>query len=278
MKGNNMNKPNQFFLAAAIIVVMLFILGDWAKSVQAVGAENINAMPTPTIMPTKTLPEEIPSAEEQEALKAIIQAYIEIRYCALSVSNAEAFNQDEFDNLVSELPEASSFLREEKAKLAVQVKHAELDHLRYVNYRFFLNFRSITVDPATQIATVAVVEGNEVVYEISQELNPTSPIVSRTGGIEHTILLRKEQDGWKIISDSYYDDLWKMLRASGDSTDEILRKSDNLLDTMEPTLKTTNAAAATLLRPSLPDDPSSHPYDRAGAVAYALKYWGGRVW
>jgi len=160
-----MNRPRNFFFTVAITVIMLFILGNWATSAQATGATIIGATPTPTVMPAEppdTPPGEILSAEEQEELKAIVQSYVDIRYRALSVSDAEDFKQNGFGDLISDMHEAGVFLREEMGKLAVQIKHAELDHLRYVNYKVFLNFRSITIDTATQTATILVREGNEV--------------------------------------------------------------------------------------------------------------------
>ncbi len=166
---------------------MLFILGNVATSAQVTGVTLIDTTSMPTIMPTKTPSGEILSAEVQEELKAIVQSYIEIRYRALSVSDSEDYKQNGFGDRVSDAREAEVFVREETAKLAVQIKHAELDDLRYVSYKVFLNFRSVTIDPSTQVATISVIEGNEVVYEISTELNPENPIVSHTAGIKHTI-------------------------------------------------------------------------------------------
>jgi hypothetical protein len=143
--------------------IILLILGNWVTSAQATSSGIGDATPTPTIVPMDTPSGEIPSAEEQEALKAVVQAYIEIRYRALSVSDLGVFKQNGFGNLVSDTHEAGVFLREEMGKLAVEIKHAELDHLRYVNYKVFLNFRSITVDPKSKTATISVSEGNEAI-------------------------------------------------------------------------------------------------------------------
>lgn len=46
-----MNKSKNFFFAVVIVVLMLFILGNWAISARAIGAGDIDATPTPTIMP-----------------------------------------------------------------------------------------------------------------------------------------------------------------------------------------------------------------------------------
>jgi len=43
-----------------------------------------------------------------------------------------------------------------------------------VDYKYSLDFRNIVVDSSVKMATVSVVENNEVIYEISVELNPES--------------------------------------------------------------------------------------------------------
>ena len=42
-------------------------------------------------------------------------------------------------------------------------ERAELDHLRYVDYKYSLDFRNIVVDSSVKMATVSVVENNEVI-------------------------------------------------------------------------------------------------------------------
>ena len=113
-----MNKPRNFFIAAAITIITLFILGNWATAVQATGAEIVDATPMPTVMPTETPSDEIPSVEEQDELKAIVQSYVEIRYRALSVSDSDDFKQNGFGDIVSDMHEAGVFQRDEMGKLA----------------------------------------------------------------------------------------------------------------------------------------------------------------
>lgn len=233
--------------------------------------------PTPTNMPATASGSqgETASVEQQEEIKSFIQSYFEIRYRALSVANSDDFKQHGFGNLVSSTPEAKPFLRTELAKLAVDIKHAELDHLRYVDYKYSLDFRNIVIDPTSKMATVSVVEDNEVIYEISAELNADNPVVSRTANIEHTIVLHEEQGQWHIVSDDYNDYLWRMLREMGKSKEEILHATDKMLFTTKafpgPTARSNNAETAPAY--TVPDDPSSHLYDRAGAVTYALQYF-----
>jgi hypothetical protein len=61
---------------------------------------------------------------------------------------------DGFGNLISNQPEANAFLDAELGKLAVEIKHAELNRLRYVDYEFFLDYKDIAIDGSTQTATV----------------------------------------------------------------------------------------------------------------------------
>jgi len=255
---------------------MLLVLGNWVTPVQANNAGIGTPIPTGTPVTVTEIPGEAASAEQQKELKSVIQSYVEIRYRALTVSDSGDFKQNGFGDLISDMHKAKVFLREEMGKLSVEIKRADLNRLRYVDYKYFLNFRSITVDPATQTATISVSEGNEVIYEISAELNPEKPIVSHTAGIEHTIVLRKLQGKWKIISDTYDDDLWRMLRHAGKSTDEILRTTDEMIRILEASPRSSAIRTSTteaLSAYAIPDDPSSHPYDRAGAVEYALQHW-----
>lgn len=46
----------------------------------------------------------------------------------------------------------------------------------------------------------------------------------------HTIILHKEGNDWKIVSDEYRDYVWRMLKESGASTDEILRTLNTMLE------------------------------------------------
>ncbi|CAG1013227.1 hypothetical protein ANAEL_04640 [Anaerolineales bacterium] len=43
-----MNKPKNFFFAAVITMIMVFVLGNWVTSAQATGVSILGATPTPT--------------------------------------------------------------------------------------------------------------------------------------------------------------------------------------------------------------------------------------
>ena len=239
-----MNRSKYF---AFVMMSMIVILLSTVTRTLPVGASNSE---------TAT-----PSTEE-EGIKNIIQEYFEIRYRAFNT-----LQLDGFGNLISNQPEANAFLGAELGKLAVEIKHAELNHLRYMNYVFFLDYKNITVDNSTQTATVSLSIRHDVVYEVSVELDPVNPIVSHMYNVEHIVLLHQVQGQWKIVSDNYADYLWRMLRQTGISTDEMLR---NMKVSPEPMLQ--SASIQTEFNCNLPADDSTHSYDRQGAVDYALAH------
>lgn len=265
------HKRFAFFMA--IVIASMLIISNWTTPAQATRASqqgNVTPIPTSTPVDEPVTPGETPSVEQQEELKSVIQSYFDIRYSALSASHQHGFRLDGFGGLVSEEPDAKAFLNAELGKLAVETRYAELNGSRYVDYKYFLDFRNFNLDPATQLVTVSLVEDKEIITENSAKGNPATPLVAQIWGLEHTIVMRKEQDRWKIVSDQYNDFLWRTLRRTGKSTEEIL----NRLSTKEapqvsgPSGESAGAEAASLL----PDDTSSHAYDRNGAVAYALAH------
>ena len=184
------------------------------------------SVPTSTLTPVTIPPTPLPTqttisvfTPEQEVFKTIIQAYFDIRYLAFNSLQLAGFG-----DLVSEEPDAKAFLDAELGKLAVEIKHTRLNNLRYAYYKYFLDFRNIVVDTSTQTVTISVIDDNEVIHEISTELDPIDPIVSHRANLEHTIVLRNEQGQWKIVSDYYSDNLWRVLRKPGTSTDEMLKR------------------------------------------------------
>jgi hypothetical protein len=257
-----MNKSKRNVFIAVIVAAMLFVVGGRAVPVGANTAWVVSLAATSTPIAQLDSPGMTVSVTQQEEIKRVIQSYFEIRYRALNTLQLEGFG-----DLVSDSPEAKAFLDAELGKLAVEIKHAELNHLRYADYRYYLDFSNFTADNSSQIAMVSVVEEHDVIEEISMELDPEDPFVSHRYGLEHTIVLHKEQDQWKITSDYYNDYLWRMLRQTGRSTDEILR---TLKASPRPALRSTSAETGSDC--ALPDDDSTHAYDRDNAVSYALEH------
>lgn len=143
-----------------------------------------------------------------------------------------------------------------------------IHHLKYTQYKYFLNFNNISIDLANQTAIVFLAEGHDVVFEISEMIDKTDPIISRMRNLEHMITLKKTQDGWKIVSDNYNDYLWRFLRDTNYSTDEILIMLSNKSEEILAHAQTKNMTSSC----NLPADESVHSYNRVGVVAYAHKY------
>jgi hypothetical protein len=179
----------------------------------------------PTLNPTQE--------KQQEEIDEIIKEYFNIRYRVLSISPPEDFQETGFGNLVSDGPDAEDFLVTEMGKLAVQKKYFELRNLRYVEFKYSLDYREIVFDDSSQQATVSLVEHHHVIRERAKENNPENPRVSE-GELIHKIILSKEQSEWKIISDIYWDSMWYTLRhPQNASTDEILRNIDKKMRQLE---------------------------------------------
>lgn len=172
-----------------------------------------------TVMPTPPPPEPTLAVftPEQEVLKTVIHSYFDARYLALN-----SFQLTGFEDLVSDKPDGKEFLKKELGKLAIDVIFARLHYGRYMYYKYFLNFRNIVVDTSTQTVTITVVEDNEIIYEISEH-GPENSLIAHMSGLEHIIVLRNEEDQWKIVSDYYGDFLWRTMRKDGDSIDEMLK-------------------------------------------------------
>ena len=262
-----MIKSNYFVIVVVIVIVTLLIVGNLVIPVQANSECILTPTPTGTPFADPNNQSETISTEQQEELKSVIQAYFEIRYQALSASQPNLFQLNGFDDQVSDGFDAKAFLDAELGKLEVEIKYAKLNQLSYVNYKYFLDFREFTFNAHTQTAIVLVVEGNEVIYEISAINDPENPTISQMTGLKHTIILRQEQGAWKVASDEYNDLLWRVLRETGRSAEELLNSIKAL-----PVLTAQNGGIQTETTSLLPDDTSSHAYDRAGAVSYALAH------
>ncbi len=165
-----------------------------------------------------------------------------------------------YSNLVSSVPIAITSLKSELEKIEIEIYHARMNNLRYVRYKYFLDYKQITIDPLSNIATVSVTEGHDVVFEISD------PIVSTMRNLEHVITLKKELGGWKIVSDNYADYLWRLLNATGATKEEIYKRIDQSKE--RPTgMKELDVRQAWVEQGTI--ESLLGTYDRSGAVDYA---------
>jgi len=162
---------------------------------------------------------------EQEEIKAIIEQYFDIYYQVLSTSPPAAFEEKGFGDLISDLPEARDFEEIEIAKLQVQAKYWELNKFRYTDYNHSLEYDNFTFDQEKNQVTVYLLDRAEGVQEISIERNPNDPRVTHLE-FRHIFTLHKESEGWKIVSDSYFDSWWQQFRKPGATKEDILSAID----------------------------------------------------
>lgn len=147
-------------------------------------------------------------AEEAE-IREVIRNCFDRRYRSRATNQIENFQDFTDDSLQS-----TSFILSETEKLEIEIYNAEMHHLRYSQFKYFIDFNDIAIDINDQTATVSLIEGHDVVFEISEMVAKTDPIVSKMRNLEHTITLKETKDGWKIVSDTYDDYLWRFIKAT----------------------------------------------------------------
>lgn len=232
-----MTKPRILVLIILFLLVLLGI-GSFKVSANIFDLDNLN---------------------EEELVKTTVQAYFEARYRTFSTLQLE-----DFSKIVDGTAEGNSFWDPELDKLNIEIYHAKLHHLRYVQYEYFLDFRKVTIDTSAQLATVSVVEGHDVIFEAS------APVVSNMRNRPHTISLRKANGTWMIVSDIYEDYLWRVIKTAGYSKEELMRSIDQSLSLMQSERPSQNAHPEGAQTPL---SAGTYPYNRGGAVNYAYRYW-----
>ena len=191
-------------------------------------------------------------------IQETIQAYFDLRYRSHNTLQLEDFSPLVDNNY------GDAFLQSETDKLSIELRHAQIYQLRYVEYNFSLDFTEISIDTTTQTATASVIEGHDVVFEIVAKITGET-IYSSMRNQEHVITLRKVDGVWKIVFDDYEDYLWRFLNATGISMDEFL-SSMNIINELPITPSSPNGPTGNCY---FSPDESSHVYDRSSAVDYA---------
>lgn len=200
---------------------------------------------------------------EREQIKETVTAYFDMRY-----RSRQNLVLEDFDGLIDNSSEAKQFLNSETTKLDIEVRHAKANDLGYSQYEYFLDFMDFSIDVGSSIATVKVIEGHDVIFEISKKLLPNEPILSSMRNRQHTIVVRKTNGVWKIVTDNYEDYLWKILRSGSVTAEELSASIDKPLSSSVPNASVTASSSIC----SFPDDLSTREYDRDGAVAYAHEW------
>ena len=186
-----------------------------------------------------------PYEADHEEIRKVIAAYFEKLY-----SMHNSFQVDGFGDTVSTSDEAKGFLRTELRKQAVEIVLARSNHSRYASYDYTLDYSEIVVFDGGQRARANFTEGNGIVYELSIP----SGIESHMSGVKHIMILKKEQDEWKIIYDVHDDQSHRSLYAPTPIPKDVLNGLDQQLIRLNkgqggPTLPEAG-------NPSIPSDPA----------------------
>lgn len=175
---------------------------------------------SPTTLPSATPTPVSPYEWEHEQIRKVIAAYFDKIY-----SMHNTFQVDGFGDTVSTSDDAKGFLKTELRKQAVGIVWARRNLLRYASYHYTLDYSEIVVFDAGQMARANFTEGNGIVFEISIPYG----IESQTSGIKHIMILKKEQDGWKIVYDVHDDESHRSLYAPTPFPQDVLEGLDKRL-------------------------------------------------
>jgi hypothetical protein len=86
--------------------------------------------------------------------------------------------------------------------------------------------------------------------------------------LSHTLVLHKSDNVWEIVTDNYDDYVWRLLKTTRQSKDDILYYIDKS-QTFDSSLKGNQIVESSC---SLPLDESAHAYSRYNAIEYAHKW------
>ena len=194
-----------------------------------------------------------PTISQEDKIKNTIDSYLRLRY-----EGQRRMQSQDFAFLVGESGEAQTWLHKAQDKQEIELAVAAAYQLAYQDYEYGLDYETLQIQ-GTQ-AVVRLYESHAVTFQA------LAPEVSRLGRLPHTLQLQQSESGWKILSDTYVDELAFVM--AGESKGRILNRIQQQL-----------AAQQTPSRPgaSLRDERSRQealaPYDRQAAVAYA-DAWG----
>jgi len=160
--------------------------------------------------------------DEKDQITNTVQAKFYMRYRSFSKLEMESF-----EGLIDESSKGYSFKSSEFEKMEIELSHARYYHLRYLRYEYFLDFKDILIDSFDEVAILFVVEGHDVEFEISREVSKVEPIISKMRNLQHSIVLRKENGTWKIVSDTYEDYLWRLLKTTGLSKKDLIQPDED---------------------------------------------------
>jgi len=241
-----MNKRNSWLAESTIFIALIFIISTWTFQARAIHLVSIDPI-------------------EQEQIKDTVKAYFDIRYRSFNTLELE-----DFGTLVDRSSQGNIFLRSESDKLEIELRHAKLNHLRYLQYKYFLDFKDISLDSHKEIVTITVLEGHDVEFEISKKISKVGPVISKMRNLQHSMVLLKENGDWKLVSDNYEDYLWRLIKETALSKEEYLRLTDDIkTDYLRDLMSESEGYSISSPACNLYYDGPTYPYNRDGAVSYA---------
>jgi hypothetical protein len=146
-----------------------------------------------------------PNSDEQE-ISALLSEYFELKY--------QIFHHLTMIDLSDYWIQTDTY-QAEISKLQLELAHAQHYNLGIAEYEYYLEYEDWIIDPMLGTAQLKVIEGHDIVFQISK------PIVSSQRNVYHRIDLERENGAWKIKLDDYDDYLWRWLRTTGQSPSEL---------------------------------------------------------
>ncbi len=175
------------------------------------------------------------SVADEQQIKQVINNYFEARYQSfktLQLSDFAALLISNNDN------------QKEIEKLDLNIYQHKVNQLKYQQYTYYLDFGEMSFDSTSALVNIKVTEGSDVLY-----VN-MSPEMTKMRGLEHIVILQKVNGNWKIYSDKYEDDFWKMMRSSNSTNIQLRSQIDNVVkqySLIKPNLLNSASNKATLL-------------------------------
>jgi len=231
-----MHNQKRIFLALILIVLCLSVYFGAFR----VQADSVVDLVTP----------------DRQEIKRVINVYFEARYQSiknLQIGNFDALIIHNTDNL------------KELDKLDLTIYQNEVYQLRYQTYVYYLDFSEIIFDSSGSTANVNVTEGSDVIYENS------SPKPTKLRGIQQALSLQKLNGNWKISSDKYEDEFWRMIKNINLTNAELRTKIEKTA-TLYASIKAKIAPVKSLATQNL-ESCTILCYNRAGAVGYANDHY-----
>lgn len=157
--------------------------------------------PLPTFSPLPSTPSKTPTGispyeAEHEAIRKVIASYLDQIYYMHN-----SFQVGGLGDVISSAPDGRLFLKTKLRQLAVDITWERQNFSRYVSYNSTLTYSEIVVFDSAQNARANF---TETLYTTYERLIPIDTLLYPKT-TEHIIMLRHEEDGWKIIYDVYND-------------------------------------------------------------------------